>query len=211
MTPLALTVPETNESGLAAVARANALTITNNDEYLAADQFAVGLKALEKEVDLGYDEHITAAFQAHKSLVAKKKKYAEPIEEARKIVKGKMIAWATEQEVIRQAEETRLRAEAQKSAETEALARAAAMESAGQSEEAQAIISEPVVAAPVRLAASVPKASTTTRTVWDYEITDKSKIPADYLMVDNVKLGGVVRATKGAINIPGVRVFSRKV
>lgn len=46
----------------------------------------------------------------------------------------------------------------------------------------------------------------TTRTP-KFEIVDPKLIPAEYLMIDVVKIGKVVRASKGDIIIPGVRVY----
>jgi len=33
-------------------------------------------------------------------------------------------------------------------------------------------------------------------------------IPREYLIPDEVKIGGVVRATKGSIQIPGIEIYS---
>lgn len=46
------------------------------------------------------------------------------------------------------------------------------------------------------------------RTEWDFEITDESQVPREYLMVDESKIRRVVRA--GIRNIPGVRVYERQ-
>lgn len=202
-------VPEKNEKGLTAVDKARAIVIKTNEDFTAADQFSMGLKALEKEVDAAYDEHIAAAFAAHKSLVAKKKKYAEPIDEARKIIRAKMGAYQDEQEALRVAEEARLRIEAKKKAEDEALARASAMEAAGQQEEAAAIIEAPILTAPVSLAKSVPKAQTVIPRPWTFRITDINLVPRAYLIPNEVMLGAQARSTKGAVKVPGVEFFQR--
>ena len=46
------------------------------------------------------------------------------------------------------------------------------------------------------------------RVIWRYEITDPAQVPREYLTVDHAKLGGVVRALKGAVAIPGVRMWA---
>ena len=43
-----------------------------------------------------------------------------------------------------------------------------------------------------------------------HEVVDEALIPRDYLMPDEVKIGKVVRATAGSLQIPGIRVFSYK-
>jgi hypothetical protein len=43
---------------------------------------------------------------------------------------------------------------------------------------------------------------------WKFEIVDASKLPREFLMADEVKIGQYVRREKEKANIPGVRVFS---
>lgn len=208
---MTVTVPDKNDKALAAIEQARAFVITSNDEYTQVDQFCVSLKALEKEVDQAFDDHIDAAHKAHKALVAKKKLYAEPIVEARRIAKEKLIAWEQKQEQLRQEEEARQRAEAKKRAEDEALAKAQRAAEFGDDKTAEAIISAPVVVEPVKVERLTPKAQTVSRTVYSFEVVDPKAIPDEYWMLDEQKIGAVVRATKGAITIPGVKVIARKV
>ena len=143
--------------------------------------------------------------------MAKKKKYAEPVEQARKIIKSKMITWQESEEAKRRAEEARLQAIAQKQAEEAALASAEEAAKAGNQAEAEAIIAEPVAAPVVILPPSAPKAKTTIQTRWDFRITNAALIPREYMAPDLVKIGGVIRAGKGSITIPGIEAFQKKV
>ena len=45
---------------------------------------------------------------------------------------------------------------------------------------------------------------------WKYEIVDAALVPREYLMVDEKKVGGVVRSLKAETRIPGVRVYSER-
>lgn len=45
------------------------------------------------------------------------------------------------------------------------------------------------------------------RTVWKHRITDESKIPREYLCVDEKKIAAVVKALKSGTNIPGIEVY----
>lgn len=47
------------------------------------------------------------------------------------------------------------------------------------------------------------------RKVWDFEVVDISKIPDEYMIVDEKKMRRVVKA--GTRNIPGVRIFERTI
>jgi len=211
MTPLVQVpaVPEQNTKGLAAIEQARSFDITTAEQAAFVDSFCVNLKALEKEVDAAYDEHIAAAFQLHRSLTAKKKVYAEPIAEARRIAKDKLGAWNDEQRVIAEQNAAIARAEALKKAEDEALARAERAAEFGDAKTAEAIISAPVVVEPVKVAAPV-KTATVFQTRWKFRIVNAALIPREYLMADESKIGGVVRATKGSIAIPGVEAYSEK-
>ena len=46
------------------------------------------------------------------------------------------------------------------------------------------------------------------RKVWKFRVTDASKVPDQYKKVDEVRLGQVVRATKGTMEIAGVEIYS---
>lgn len=211
MTPMITVpaVPETNQKGLAAIEQAQAFTITTQEEAAVVDSFCVNLKALEKEVDLAYDEHIEMAYKAHKALVGKKKLYAEPIAQARTIAKGKLIAWADAERVRAEQEAAIARAKAKQQAEDEALARAERAAEFGDDKTADAIMAAPVVVEPVKVAAPV-KMATVMQTRWKYKITNAALIPREYLVPDETKIGGVIRATKGAVAIPGVEAFQER-
>jgi len=49
------------------------------------------------------------------------------------------------------------------------------------------------------------------RTVWKYRIKDREKIPSEYWLIDEVKIGAVVRSLKreGEV-IPGVEAYAEK-
>ena len=189
-------LPETNANGLLAVEKAKNMVIKSNEDFQAADSFCASLKLLEKEVDDGYDGPIKTAYQAHKELVAKKAQYAAPIQEARKIIKEKLFGWERAQEEIRRKGEERLRIEAKKKADDEALKRAQEAEAQGENEIAEAIIEESSTApAPaVVVPKSVPKRATTLRTIKKFRITNPALIKREFLCPDEVKIGGVVRS-----------------
>jgi hypothetical protein len=47
-------------------------------------------------------------------------------------------------------------------------------------------------------------------TTWTFEITDPAVIPDHYKMIDAKKIGRDVKAAKGKITIPGVKVIEVK-
>ena len=211
MTPLVQVpaVPEQNTKGLAAIEQANAFDIDAPGARQALDNFCVSLKLLDKEIDLAYDEHIEAAYKAHKALVAKKKVYAEPNAAAYRIAKTKLIALDDRQKAEAEAAAAQARIKAKKDAEDAALARAAEAEEYGDDAGAAAIINAPVIVEPVK-AYAAPKTATVFQTRWKFKITNAALIPREYLIPDETKIGGVIRATKGSITIPGVEAFSER-
>jgi hypothetical protein len=71
---------------------------------------------------------------------------------------------------------------------------------------------EQAVAAPapvVVIPKTIPKQEgISTRKTWKFRIVDTAKIPREYMTVDEVKIGQIVRAMKELSNIPGVEVYA---
>lgn len=49
--------------------------------------------------------------------------------------------------------------------------------------------------------------TTTIKKIWTYEVTDLSKVPEEYKMLNETKVGQVVRA--GVREIPGIRIYEK--
>lgn len=209
-----IALPDTkasDEKALSAVDKARQLSILTPTDYTVADTFCVGLKELEKEIVGTFKDPKEKAWAAHKSIVAAEAKHLEPIQEARRLIKQKMSAWQELEDQKRREEEARLQAEANKRAEEEALKAADEAQKAGDTATAEAILSAPVEAPPVVLPKSTPQAKTVIRTTWSYRIVNANLLPREYLIPDTVKLGGMARATKGSVKVPGVEFFQQKV
>jgi phage protein D len=120
-------------------------------------------------------------------------------------------AFRRAQEKERQAREATERA----AREQNAAARRKAQEEAARAQaEADKIIAkaaaeekkfEPVAVVPERIAND----GLAMRDNWTFEIVDNTLVPRDYMLVDEVKIGKVVRAASGKIEIPGVRIFNQ--
>lgn len=213
VTELALTWPE----------RATALAIRTAETYTQAGELLKDIKALRKEVDAAFDPIITAAHAAHREACSQKKRAETPLAEAEQILKRGLIAYDTEQELIRRAEERRLQEIARQEEEARRLDEAAALEREASAavnlaegyqlrREAEALLEQPIVAPVVTVERSTPKVTGISyREVWRFRIVDATKIPRDYLAVDEQKIAGVVRATKGTITIPGIEAYPEKI
>ena len=208
----ALTVPD----------QAKALTVSTNEQYEQGEGLLATCKQLETEIHAAFDGIVDKAHQAHKEAVAQRKKYLDPIEEGRRILKGKMIAYQDTQERIRREEQARLEQEARKRAEDEQIAIAAQLEKEGDKETAEAVLSEPVQVAPVVAQRTAPAASRLSagRSVWSAEVTNimalvkavaEGKQPITLIQANETALNGMARSLKGSMAIPGVKAVERKV
>jgi hypothetical protein len=95
------------------------------------------------------------------------------LEDARIHLNQVMVTWTVEQEARRREEERRLQEEARKRAEEEALRQALEAEQAGEKEEAEAILQEPVYVPPVKVASNIPKSKEShIRESWSAQVVD---------------------------------------
>ncbi len=194
--------------------KARGAVVTDEPSYILTSELLKGIKALRTKIADTFDPHIQRAHAAHKALVKEKADAEAPLTEAEGIIKRTLVAWTAEQERLRLEEQRRLEAIARQREEEARLAEALAAEAAGDTDEAAALMEEAVtVQAPaVILPPASPKvAGISYREVWKFRIVDAAKVPREYLTIDETKIGGVVRALKGAANIPGVQVYSDRI
>ncbi len=198
--------------------RAKSTTVTDATTYTAACELLKGIKALRQRISETFDSHISRAFQAHRALCREKQDAEAPLSEAEGILKRALVAFDDEQERLRRLEEARLREEARIREEQQQLEVAAAMELEAQRTddhtlllEAMDLVEQPVAEPTVLVQRTTPKVSGISfRETWKYKVVDLSKVPREYLMLDAVKVGGVVRALKAGTNIPGIQAYPDK-
>ena len=192
--------------------QARQLVINSPVDYVQCGEFVKAVDALGKEVEASFGPQIQQAHTLHKSLIAERDRHLKPLTEAKAYTRRLMVAYDQEQERIRREEERRLQELARKAEEEAQLATAIAAEQAGQQEEAEAIMEEEVYVPPVIVKKDVPKVQGVQfRTVWKWRVKDVKKIPLEYFVLDDVKIGAVVRGMKrvGEV-IPGIESFSEK-
>ena len=153
-------------------------------------------KALEekrKEYLKPFQEHVQEINDAFKKLM-------EPILAADKIMADKMLAFDAEQKRIRQEQEeiNRMRMEA---AQKE-------MELKGEITEPVSLV-EVLPEAPKRVSTDMGIAGQ--RDNWKWEVMDFALVPDDYKMINAGVLTPIVKASKGKISIPGIRIFNEPI
>ncbi len=209
MTPSAMTVsPEKEVSSY--LEQARSFKINSLEDLAMVDAHCAAGLALKKKIEADFADSKATTYKAWKAVVAQEKGHLDGIDEGRGVDKALIDGWNVEQKAIADKNAAIAAAAARKLAEDEALARAARAEEFGDAKTADEIINKPIVTAPAA-AYVAPKTSTIFQTRWDFEVIDASLIPREYLQVNTVALGSVVRSTKGALNIPGIRQFSKKV
>ncbi len=134
------------------------------------------------------NEHIKAVNSAFKLLT-------DPIEQADKITRDKILTYRAE------VERKRREAEAINQAKIDLARREAEFSGTGEI----TVDTTPVIipaAPPARIQADTANAGTAK--VWKFEVSDENLLPKEFMLPDLVKIGKVVRA---GVNIPGVKAW----
>jgi len=180
------------------------------------------MKTMEEDLRPGID----AAHAAWKTSLANLHKHLEPLKKADDAIKAKVGDYLAREQRKAEAERRRLLAEAEAKARAEREARAQAALAAAQAaqeehddmtaalamDEAVQIEAEVIVPTVDLSTAKVVKAAgQSVRTDWDFEVVDFAKLPDQYKIADDKKIRAVVKAMKGSVEIPGVRIYSKQI
>lgn len=176
------------------------IAVTNQESYIAANDQIGKLQTLRKNIVAEFADTKKAAAEAHKRVCALEKKFLDPVDQRITAFKNATTRWyAAEQARIR-AEEERRRREAEEAARL-----AAEAEQAGEEELALEAVAE--AAAAEASVTVMPKVKgTSMREVFRAVVVDINALPREYMIPNQAALDRVVQATKGAIQIPGVRI-----
>jgi hypothetical protein len=209
------------QQALTTVERAKGLVVRSVEDRGLAAEYGRAIVALDKEVEAFFKPMKEAAAKAHKEICTKENSVRKPLEEAKRYLSGQIGNFDQEAERERRAEEARIQeqlrleaeADAKRRADEQALLDAIELEAQGDKTGAEAVLNNPVplpVHVPaVVLPTQVPKAERVSGSkVWKYRVTDEMQIPREYLMVDEKKLGQIVRALKDKTSIPGIEAYS---
>lgn len=218
MKTAALPVPADLEArALTWADRARALRVDTAEHYTLAAALLQTVKALRTEVDATFTPICEKAHATWKEALAQRKKHDEPLVESEAILKHAMLKYTEAEERRQQAERAALEEQARAAEEQVRLDEAAALEAAGETAMADAVLSMPSIAPPVTLAPVAPRvAGIARRTVWKAQVTDlralvaavaAGTVPLAALQANDAVLQGQARSLKGELRWPGVRVF----
>ena len=205
---------ELTRSVSAVEARANAVIVTNDIEYQEAAEFGRMLKQKSSEVAEFFKPLKDAAHKTHKQICDREKAMLKPITAAEKVVKAAMGKYVTDKLMEQQRLEAQLRQQALEESDR-LLAEAAALESAGNVQQANAKFTNAqmadAAARSIALERSAPKAGgVSTTTDWQIIGIDAAQVPVDIngcviRPVDEAAIMRLIRASKGKVIIPGVK------
>ena len=199
VTTLALSVPD----------QARKIMITSHEAYARAGELLLTIKAIRKKITETFKPIKQKMDAAKQEVLDQERKADAPLKEAEALLSPQIIKWNTEQEKIRKAEEDRLQEIARKEEEDRQIAAAIHAEETGNKEEAAAIMDAPVYVPPVVVKKEVPKvAGISIVERWKFRIVNERLIPREYLKVDEVLIGQVVRNSHGVIKIPGIEAYN---
>ena len=194
------------------VSQANSFpALRTQADYIAAGDLRSQLKGkikrleeLRKSVTVPMDTAKAIIMNWFKPVTARAEQGIEYLDEL-------TITYTEEQNRKAEAAQAKLDEAARKERE-KAEARARELEAQGKTERAAAMQAKAdAVVAPV-IALATPKiAGQSIQEKWYAEVTDFNALSNDYKVADQSKLDKVAGATKGKINIPGVKFYSKKI
>lgn len=218
------------------VEAARKFEVETEDDCLMAGIFLQGLQKEKKGLDRTFDvKNASTAhpivLKAYAAFQAAKAAYAEvckpydsgmaELEEARRIVSEKILAFETKRAEEKRQEEARQAAEKKQQLDREATERAAQLEAAGESDLAQQVLQEAIDAPPPVVVLQGGKPDTggamQGRDNWKFEITNEReafehalKHDPEILSLDPVKIGQKTRSQKKLAigKWPGIRVWN---
>lgn len=198
-----------------ALTTARNIVVRSNEEEAFALEFCKIIKKCQKEVGDEYDEVISKAHTIHKDLVAKKKKYLDPLKEAEDKIRDAIKSYRLDLELERQAQEKKAKEDAEASLQAEKdrlLKEAEAAKSSGDDDKADelALKSATIENGGVFVTSkAVKQEGMSSSIIWKGRVSDVNKLPKEYLTITpnqkaidaHIKLNGSLRA------IPGVEYY----
>lgn len=202
--------------------QAEAFIITDNASLQEANEFFQICKQMRDKIHKMMDPIREERHKHWKDTIAEIDLDEKPLIKAQGIIKPKIIAYKQKiVDAIRKKEEAaRAKIEAERKKQEKLLEDAAALEKAGEKEEADQTFEEAEkiekkVESTIQKMAHTPAPpkleGTTIRKIPQWKLINLADVPREYLMLDTVKIGAMVRASKGTVKIPGIEVYFKSV
>ena len=181
--------------------------ITSNEVVDEASKFLKKVRDTEKNIEAKRLEFTAPLNQSLKALNSTFKKLREPLDDAKRLVSDKILAWRkVEAERVRREEEARAKIEEEKVRKIQE-----ALKAEVDAESKQVLIEELIKAEEPKPIVEAPKnkiGNVQTRKVWTYEVIDNDKVPGKYTAVVPVIVNQAIR--DGIREIPGLRIYQEE-
>lgn len=189
------------------------MVIQNQQQYEQAAQIGREIKRKAKMVKDLFAPIKEAANKAHKAACAQEKLMLDPLNEAEKRIKQQMSLYTAEQERKRREAEEAARLAAQQQAQ-QLLQQAVDAEESGDEQATETLLEEAQIMQEAPLVIETPAlkvSGVSVRKDWEVELIDQDAVPVSVAgvvirPVDLPAIKRIARATKGAIQIPGIRI-----
>jgi len=218
--------PELERDATALARRLDAYTIATTADAEGAVQARAQLAIMRATV-VAYFEPIKAmAFKLHRTICDRERAITGPLDARDRTLGSALTVWKVAEDERRRAAERAEQARRYREEQAAAVHEAAALETGGQVELAQAVVADaiatppPVVALP-DVVRAVPGLKY--RKVWKWKYTGgpadvtqttvptiartMQLIPREFLKVDEVKVGAYARSMKASGAIPGIEIY----
>lgn len=191
----------------------NITEIKNDAQNTLAGAELVVVAKMRKDLDKKRKEITGPMDTAKKAVMEQFRATDTPLAEVDTHIRGLMAGYATEQARKAREAQAELDRIARESAEAERMAEAERLEKEGHKEEAEEAIAPEAIEQAVQerttYVSTTPAkvAGVSMRKQGHIKIEDETLIPKEYLMPDEKKINGVVKALKFQHNIPGVKYW----
>ena len=203
------------QEALTLVDEAQAITVTNQQEFERAVEFGKGISSFIKKVEAFFKPLKATAKAAHKALCDKENEILAIPLKANEIASRTANAWKAEQK-RKDDEALRIKqAQLQKEAEEAQKKLLAEIKKTGNKEAFEQAKQMPLEVPKAEIEPGFQKvAGTRNRTEWHFEITDQKLVPDQFWVIDEKAVREYVKAMRekalpgGGFEIPGVMVWS---
>lgn len=193
--------------------KAESVVVDSDDGFAYAGELTKQVKQMQSKVTDYWEPMRKSTYDAYKSVTDHKKEMLDPLASAEKILKKKMGAYTMQKERERREREEELRRQAEAEMNRK-LEEAAKAESEGDAFGAEMAMTEAEVmenvatTAVIKPSAPVMKGVSTSKT-WKITKVDPATVPThvqgvEIRPVDEKAVLRLIKATKGAIKIPGI-------
>jgi hypothetical protein len=188
--------------------QAAGMTVASEGDYTAAAELGKKLADKRKGITAMMQPTKRAIDQVKQVVLDKEKELLTLAEAGETRLKKLCTDYRVEQQRSANAAADDERRRLLKEAEDKRIQQAEQAQAAGRDSLAEKLLSTPVVAPKVEVAAAVPKVKGVSgRTGWKWRIKDINLIPDEFWMLDESAIGARVRADKDKTSIPGIEAY----